>query len=215
MSMFSFQAIHNTAACRMLKSSVVYRLCQCSLFKQFTTFYFRLRKGVWLFIDYVNVLFSSNSQLKKELPFFLQSCLSIMSMFSFQAIHNISPIPLISALVVYRLCQCSLFKQFTTIDPLFLFLSGCLSIMSMFSFQAIHNHSLLLLCHNLVVYRLCQCSLFKQFTTSNTATTYKICCLSIMSMFSFQAIHNEPSRFIFRCKGTFFFGQCQIFFSRG
>ena len=41
-----------------------------------------------LFIDYVNVLFSSNSQRISLLLKLTQRCLSIMSMFSFQAIHN-------------------------------------------------------------------------------------------------------------------------------
>ena len=247
---------------------VVYRLCQCSLFKQFTTNSAQELNHIWLFIDYVNVLFSSNSQRPKLCSTHQSGCLSIMSMFSFQAIHNLrgersarppSCLSIMSMFsfqaihngveefvqqggVVYRLCQCSLFKQFTTYEVrpthagwLFidyvnvLFSSNsqpviskgkntrsCLSIMSMFSFQAIHNlqehHRVCLM----VVYRLCQCSLFKQFTTEPPAvtercmlfidyvnvlfssnsqlsvfsTTEKMCCLSIMSMFSFQAIHN-------------------------
>ena len=165
MSMFSFQAIHNL--------DVIYVFIR------------------WLFIDYVNVLFSSNSQhlvMKIESG---QCCLSIMSMFSFQAIHNEPPPQTSSPDVVYRLCQCSLFKQFTTDDgdslevrALFidyvnvLFSSNsqlsniarkteksCLSIMSMFSFQAIHNPKEENPATVAVVYRLCQCSLFKQFTT--------------------------------------------------
>ena len=62
MSMFSFQAIHN-----------------------------RINPGKRppaLFIDYVNVLFSSNSQQRMRVYINLGGCLSIMSMFSFQAIHN-------------------------------------------------------------------------------------------------------------------------------
>ena len=115
--MFSFQAIHNSKHCREGRWLVVYRLCQCSLFKQFTTDTGQVVTSHSLFIDYVNVLFSSNSQLQ-----FLQKisnlcCLSIMSMFSFQAIHNERRIQLLRACVVYRLCQCSLFKQFTTSHP--------------------------------------------------------------------------------------------------
>ena len=45
------------------QDEVVYRLCQCSLFKQFTTVAHRQGGNRQLFIDYVNVLFSSNSQL--------------------------------------------------------------------------------------------------------------------------------------------------------
>ena len=62
MSMFSFQAIHNKGG-----------LCITYMM---------------LFIDYVNVLFSSNSQPAWSCVLDLSSCLSIMSMFSFQAIHN-------------------------------------------------------------------------------------------------------------------------------
>ena len=140
--MFSFQAIHNCQFRRYKDLSVVYRLCQCSLFKQFTTLNEARNTIARLFIDYVNVLFSSNSQ-------------------PWRSTWLITP-------VVYRLCQCSLFKQFTTIKEikkygLLLFidyvnvlfssnsqpysltiksLNSCLSIMSMFSFQAIHNWEL-------------------------------------------------------------------------
>ena len=119
---------------------VVYRLCQCSLFKQFTTYLTRAtHQGC---------------------------CLSIMSMFSFQAIHNETVISFNPNAVVYRLCQCSLFKQFTTQASQQTRQSCCLSIMSMFSFQAIHNLGVGTAQIPGVVYRLCQCSLFKQFTTS-------------------------------------------------
>ncbi len=140
MSMFSFQAIHNPYPCYSSRNSVVYRLCQCSLFKQFTTsrtttklstrclsimsmFSFQAIHNIAnkrivdhkLFIDYVNVLFSSNSQLVNGYVRMLISCLSIMSMFSFQAIHNCRTRTEWGLWVVYRLCQCSLFKQFTTV----------------------------------------------------------------------------------------------------
>ena len=166
MSMFSFQAIHNFLCVSMWWYTVVYRLCQCSLFKQFTTPPATTHRPHVLFIDYVNVLFSSNSQQVHVRPWRQHRCLSIMSMFSFQAIHNSGSPSLQTYIVVYRLCQCSLFKQFTTMKPyiaianeLFidyvnvLFSSNsqlyggsaardtrCLSIMSMFSFQAIHNY---------------------------------------------------------------------------
>ena len=165
MSMFSFQAIHNSRSKLGAQPMVVYRLCQCSLFKQFTTADDHREHSRWLFIDYVNVLFSSNSQRWHP---------------SFQREN-----------VVYRLCQCSLFKQFTTyltrathqgwlfIDYVNVLFSSnsqhrvagievrscCLSIMSMFSFQAIHNAQTSRRDKHKVVYRLCQCSLFKQFTT--------------------------------------------------
>ena len=242
MSMFSFQAIHNEPAQDGAGAYVVYRLCQCSLFKQFTTVFGYQRPWYELFIDYVNVLFSSNSQLYCCSLCFFWCCLSIMSMFSFQAIHNVPCLQDSPPLVVYRLCQCSLFKQFTTVrvhllDDLGLFIDyvnvlfssnsqhlnadsnrfiRCLSIMSMFSFQAIHNQKSRCRINHGVVYRLCQCSLFKQFTTvaggalrvvelfidyvnvlfsSNSQPAAAVIekapgCLSIMSMFSFQAIHN-------------------------
>ena len=140
MSMFSFQAIHNALNSVVRTNQVVYRLCQCSLFKQFTTYggsaardprvVYRLCQcslfkqfttgsknsfnRVVLFIDYVNVLFSSNSQPTRLGQRMRVGCLSIMSMFSFQAIHNPSSAKVRIPVVVYRLCQCSLFKQFTT-----------------------------------------------------------------------------------------------------
>ena len=114
MSMFSFQAIHNTWNDGGQPRAVVYRLCQCSLFKQFTTAYRVLQTFPALFIDYVNVLFSSNSQRQYDRRNDLGRCLSIMSMFSFQAIHNGASTAPAKRTVVYRLCQCSLFKQFTT-----------------------------------------------------------------------------------------------------
>ena len=165
MSMFSFQAIHNMCNVEVLSCWVVYRLCQCSLFKQFTTAIDAACVGGELFIDYVNVLFSSNSQRYDMDSKGRNCCLSIMSMFSFQAIHNASALIMSPTLVVYRLCQCSLFKQFTTEGRFSVQGKRCLSIMSMFSFQAIHNSVLVNIAKAYVVYRLCQCSLFKQFTT--------------------------------------------------
>ena len=174
----------------------------------------------WLFIDYVNVLFSSNSQQNAEVAVLGFCCLSIMSMFSFQAIHNKHNQTPPQPPVVYRLCQCSLFKQFTTMENSLSPKESCLSIMSMFSFQAIHNPRQEQDEHGAVVYRLCQCSLFKQFTTKERLTTSAAAlfidyvnvlfssnsqlsdtyvingtrCLSIMSMFSFQAIHNKARK---------------------
>ena len=142
MSMFSFQAIHNYPCFEHIDTTVVYRLCQCSLFKQFTTRQVAQFTVSGLFIDYVNVLFSSNSQLTSI---------------------DVSHID-----VVYRLCQCSLFKQFTTAKDITTNDICCLSIMSMFSFQAIHNTTEGNWKDVSVVYRLCQCSLFEQFTTSSS-----------------------------------------------
>ena len=190
-----------------------------------------------LFIDYVNVLFSSNSQRQAGLNPDLICCLSIMSMFSFQAIHNRSVHLALILSVVYRLCQCSLFKQFTTQDYYLWSRFSCLSIMSMFSFQAIHNSAGVYSRCWFVVYRLCQCSLFKQFTTgivdkngnrmlfidyvnvlfsSNSQLpsivwTVIRCCLSIMSMFSFQAIHNGMCQLFSVCLVVYRLCQCSLF----
>ena len=165
MSMFSFQAIHNTPVPSNSPTKVVYRLCQCSLFKQFTTPTALASLMMKLFIDYVNVLFSSNSQLyggRADRP---HRCLSIMSMFSFQAIHNDNLASILNCNVVYRLCQCSLFKQFTTLlqIPLkrqMLFIDY---VNVLFSSNSQPLTAVVLA--ERVVYRLCQCSLFKQFTT--------------------------------------------------
>ena len=99
MSMFSFQAIHNQVWQVCSVPIVVYRLCQCSLFKQFTTPVASPHSIAVLFIDYVNVLFSSNSQRRLVSTRATSCCLSIMSMFSFQAIgrvrnrlNNLSPV---------------------------------------------------------------------------------------------------------------------------
>ena len=112
-----------------------------------------------------------------------------MSMFSFQAIHNRKGLQHDVRYVVYRLCQCSLFKQFTTVSCAMFLVNCCLSIMSMFSFQAIHNCSWLLCCYFCVVYRLCQCSLFKQFTTNTINDTvnivvYRLCQCSLFKQFT-------------------------------
>ena len=197
MSMFSFQAIHNQGCSRLQGPPVVYRLCQCSLFKQFTTcvhhrwlllrclsimsmFSFQAIHNLdetinivfRLFIDYVNVLFSSNSQPHRTLLAACSCCLSIMSMFSFQAIHNVFVPVCASEAVVYRLCQCSLFKQFTTKlhgifhrDELFI---DYVNVLFSSNSQPISSTIIPLA----VVYRLCQCSLFKQFTTAAICMIY-------------------------------------------
>ena len=89
-SMFSFQAIHNRTRHKYHNYHVVIYQCQCSLFKQFTT-YFRIItwQGKLSFIS-VNVLFSSNSQPVRR-----------------ERVDD--------DVVIYQ-CQCSLFKQFTTDD---------------------------------------------------------------------------------------------------
>ena len=117
----------------------VYRMCQCPLFKQFTTNTPQRYNLFWVFIVCVNVLFLSNSQHE----------------------HGCN----IQGLGVYRMCQCPLFKQFTTNTPqrynLFWVFIVCVNVLFLSNSQ-----------HNLMtgeikkgVYRMCQCPLFKQFTT--------------------------------------------------
>ena len=237
MSMFSFQAIHNTRLAHCMRVNVVYRLCQCSLFKQFTTIDGADPVQPMLFIDYVNVLFSSNSQPIPARTEAFGSCLSIMSMFSFQAIHNSEKRQSSSRSVVYRLCQCSLFKQFTTavniahqLRPLFIDYVNVL-------FSSNSQRWAMAALRTGVVYRLCQCSLFKQFTTTganlcgtdmlfidyvnvlfSSNSQLKLAfgdaeasCLSIMSMFSFQAIHNHGCCRITANKVVYRLCQCSLF----
>ena len=138
-SMFSFQAIHNSSAVR-------------------------ISLPLLSFIS-VNVLFSSNSQQGKVFFHQPHNCHLSVSMFSFQAIHNQCGLHVGGPEIVIYQCQCSLFKQFTTITyymcacgllsfisvnvlfssnsqprvPLFFSRVNCHLSVSMFSFQAIHN----------------------------------------------------------------------------
>ena len=183
--MFSFQAIHNRSSICWLRNSVVYRLCQCSLFKQFTT------EGR---VSMVKI-----------------RCLSIMSMFSFQAIHNLADNEKRKSYVVYRLCQCSLFKQFTTGVKREKSGSSCLSIMSMFSFQAIHNTPT----HGTAWQELFIDYVNVLFSSNSQHNKVyfngKLGCLSIMSMFSFQAIHNEAILKFFFWSVVYRLCQCSLF----
>jgi len=61
----------------------VYRMCQCPLFKQFTTVFYYSSPRVAVFIVCVNVLFLSNSQLGYETYTDFPRCLSYVSMSSF------------------------------------------------------------------------------------------------------------------------------------
>ena len=142
-----------------LSFAVVYHQCQCSLFKQFTTVVIKEITFPVLFIINVNVLFLSNSQQKNR-----------------AAGHTV---------VVYHQCQCSLFKQFTTLAER----------MGIPSRLFIINVNVLFLSNSQpdaaawiwtgVVYHQCQCSLFKQFTTFLLPLPASMRCLSSMSMFSF------------------------------
>ena len=83
-------------------------MCQCPLFKQFTTRLVAYDADMAVFIVCVNVLFLSNSQL----PHIAEK------------IH----------IGVYRMCQCPLFKQFTTSLLPGDGIVRCLSYVSMSSF---------------------------------------------------------------------------------
>ena len=165
--------------------SGVYHQCQCSLFKQFTTCEVVNHFAVKVFIINVNVLFLSNSQPR-----------------IFRGLQNVG---------VYHQCQCSLFKQFTTIrrtvrHRLMVFIIN-VNVLFLSNSQLNSKHGS---CIN-GVYHQCQCSLFKQFTTgcqlsilyfvvfiinvnvlflsnSQLNLCIEFCnswCLSSMSMFSF------------------------------
>ena len=139
--------------------TVVYHQCQCSLFKQFTTINTLEAGRIELFIINVNVLFLSNSQLRRVSgPQYI---------------------------VVYHQCQCSLFKQFTTpvnykLRIRWLFIIN-VNVLFLSNSQLTGYSSVFWL----VVYHQCQCSLFKQFTTVGHNYVHKKRCLSSMSMFSF------------------------------
>ena len=240
-SMFSFQAIHNCNDVRFRLSvlsfisvnvlfssnsqperihmhlfAVVIYQCQCSLFKQFTTCDIAYKSGQSLSFISVNVLFSSNSQPKPQPRETITRCHLSVSMFSFQAIHNLALRRRCSSWVVIYQCQCSLFKQFTTrhggnntVTEL-----SFISVNVLFSSNS--QPTAATACSSPVVIYQCQCSLFKQFTThgavyrlhellsfisvnvlfsSNSQhimqyNTKGSCCHLSVSMFSFQAIHN-------------------------
>ena len=61
----------------------VYRICQCPLFKQFTTRQADKPQQHMVFIVCVNVLFLSNSQLSNNSLLSAYRCLSYVSMSSF------------------------------------------------------------------------------------------------------------------------------------
>ena len=119
--------------------SVVYHQCQCSLFKQFTTQGGGQRGEVPLFIINVNVLFLSNSQ----------QCVKHYHLHS----------------VVYHQCQCSLFKQFTTVLDMLQHFLPLFIINVNVLFLSNSQPRLGIVFQQPVVYHQCQCSLFKQFTT--------------------------------------------------
>ncbi len=218
---------------------VVYRLCQCSLFKQFTTGAWASTNIVWLFIDYVNVLFSSNSQLSEglvkcdDVVYRLCQC-SLFKQFTTRQARRSSDdrlfIDYVNVLfssnsqhaakirtffdVVYRLCQCSLFKQFTTIGVETCSLEALFIDYVNVLFSSNSQHSMILRHCCLVVYRLCQCSLFKQFTTEKRLNDSNIELFIDYVNVLFSSNSQRTISFFFRCKGTIFFGQCQIYFSR-
>ena len=123
--MFSFQAIHNSMPSWQRTNQMSKNLYQCFLFKQFTTIIVNFKFILKCQRTFINVFFSSNSQLFPILSLFLSNVKEPLSMFSFQAIHNSlrdHELPLVNVK-----------------EPL-----------SMFSFQAIHNSHVVQLCsfHN-------------------------------------------------------------------
>ena len=163
--MFSFQAIHNMLLQLNDGYIVVIYQCQCSLFKQFTTVFHLPLLNVKLSFISVNVLFSSNSQLTCSPISSMKRCHLSVSMFSFQAIHNV--IEVTDGMLKLSFISVNvLFSSNSQLQPVFEDGGmGCHLSVSMFSFQAIHNKGPSDLRAAAVVIYQCQCSLFKQFTT--------------------------------------------------
>ena len=147
---------------------------------------------------------------------YLPSCHLSVSMFSFQAIHNLTICIIFFIWVVIYQCQCSLFKQFTTehatniIITMLSFISvnvlfssnsqhisallhgkvSCHLSVSMFSFQAIHNRLGVkgwMMMLSFISVNVLFSSNSQRMT--NNKKPLRSCHLSV-SMFSFQAIHN-------------------------
>jgi len=114
-------------------------MCQCPLFKQFTTYVKDYIDDPEVFIVCVNVLFLSNSQLK------------VLKMNNKEG--------------VYRMCQCPLFKQFTTVQERLAFEHQVFIVCVNVLFLSNSQHKEVAGNHYKGVYRMCQCPLFKQFTT--------------------------------------------------
>jgi len=137
----------------------VYRMCQCPLFKQFTTTVGMFGDAVKVFIVCVNVLFLSNSQQYS---------------ITYGVVRG-----------VYRMCQCPLFKQFTTVAIVFIVTDMvfivCVNVLFLSNSQRRMPTSARLR----GVYRMCQCPLFKQFTTVTYGVSLTMRCLSYVSMSSF------------------------------
>ena len=195
--------------------------CQCLLFKQFTTIptIKRLKKRCQRTI--VNVYFSSNSQLvdPNDLPKW--DVKELLSMFTFQAIHNwiflllvvcfrcqrtivnvyfsSNSQPAVTVMFVVSGCQRTIVNvyfssnsqptsqsdnlrlrcQRTIVNVYFSSNSQQIlsspkitrdvkELLSMFTFQAIHNNFHNLSRTSLMSKNYCQCLLFKQFTTSKS-----------------------------------------------
>ena len=141
-------------------------MCQCPLFKQFTTRSHDSIDVVWVFIVCVNVLFLSNSQLTDR--------------------GNMKPFG------VYRMCQCPLFKQFTTTscvkEPQMGVFIVCVNVLFLSNSQRLTTS------HRVLkgVYRMCQCPLFKQFTTLVLMGLYLylvfIVCVNVLFLSNSQLI---------------------------
>ena len=86
---------------------------------------------------------------------------------------------------VYRMCQCPLFKQFTTrlgvLSPTPLVFIVCVNVL----FLSNSQHKAYPCNGGNGVYRMCQCPLFKQFTTEVLPQCTDVWCLSYVSMSSF------------------------------
>ena len=137
-------------------------LYQCFLFKQFTTSLNSFLSSFGMSKVYINVFFSSNSQLqtahtrREQDVKGLYQCFLFKQFTTFEEVALLAPwmskvyinvffssnsqrIPhtAVPRLDVKGLYQCFLFKQFTTIQALIICSSECQRSISLFSFQAI------------------------------------------------------------------------------
>ena len=168
LSMFTFQAIHNSTLLNIYNKQMSKSYYQCLLFKQFTTafsvslVFSQCQRAI------INVYFSSNSQPPRRSGRRSGNVKELLSMSTFQAIHNFRSCRHSSPGMSKSYYQCLLFKQFTTVvHPV---VEGLLMSKSYY-----------------------QCLLFKQFTTRRTtrplrelmSKSYYQCLLFILQRYAY------------------------------
>ena len=173
--MFPFQAIHNQtcriAWCRWMSKSYY----QCFLFKQFTTGLNLLPTALRCQRAIINVSFSSNSQPTWCCPMTNLDVKELLSMFPFQAIHNILRSLLNAQFDVKELLSMFPFQaihnrgQFEEKIQ-----TDVKELLSMFPFQAIHNEAASSLCGGFDVKELL--SMISDCKSTNNNLTHQIFC---------------------------------------